>query len=580
MKMKNFFSRLGILGWLFIATTVIAAGVGGSIYTIGTDTTTGDVEIRLRQGRIKWDDTANVLQFSNDSGGVYKNIGAGSSGSGGIDNLDNPGFEDGIAVNWSCTGATCTEETTDPLSGDRSLIFTPIAQDNELKSDLKAIPVGLQGTACEARVFYTGGDENLTAQVIDANDLVLGETVLSAHSIAGFESVFFLCPTAADILGDADKGELSLRVYNEQVTVAAAATFDDMRLGSLVGLVEYASPDVEGFIIDEGTIVSQSSDIIDSVTFVNSTTATDVTFKAGVLTQIPVIVSVVDVESIGSVGKRTISIYDVTTSGFTFVIENSTPNITQGFPAHFALIKQGADAKQSVQVYKSTPKVSDNIPFFTANIDSNGVVSDEIVDWINGDCTNANPNVCTFNSDIFTVAPLCFANSVSSASRFTTIELAPTASNVSVQAYDDGGSNSATDKVLVCFKGFGDFKLPLVQPVFANQVSTKVEKGLLVNTCQVDSTGTPVVNDIGGMCSSWVDSLTDLGVGQTRLNLISGVYSGTNFTCTTSLNHTFLTSVFCGAKAVDTANEVEVGCNDQTGAAADRGFTITCWGVK
>ena len=44
---------------------------------------------------------------------------------------------------------------------------------------------------------------------------------------------------------------------------------------------------------------------------------------------------------------------------------------------------------------------------FSATIANDGSVSLESADWINGDCTNADPRVCTFNSGIFTAAPNC-----------------------------------------------------------------------------------------------------------------------------------------------------------------------------
>lgn len=44
---------------------------------------------------------------------------------------------------------------------------------------------------------------------------------------------------------------------------------------------------------------------------------------------------------------------------------------------------------------------------FSAKISSAGAVSDENIDWINGNCTSVTGGTCTFNSGIFTVAPTC-----------------------------------------------------------------------------------------------------------------------------------------------------------------------------
>lgn len=53
---------------------------------------------------------------------------------------------------------------------------------------------------------------------------------------------------------------------------------------------------------------------------------------------------------------------------------------------------------------------------FSAQISSTGTISGESKDFINGNCTNANPTVCTFNSGIFTVAPNCTISPVGSTS--------------------------------------------------------------------------------------------------------------------------------------------------------------------
>lgn len=46
---------------------------------------------------------------------------------------------------------------------------------------------------------------------------------------------------------------------------------------------------------------------------------------------------------------------------------------------------------------------------YSAKVSSTGTVSDESADFINGNCTNANPRVCTFVSSFFTVSPNCVA---------------------------------------------------------------------------------------------------------------------------------------------------------------------------
>ena len=65
-------------------------------------------------------------------------------------------------------------------------------------------------------------------------------------------------------------------------------------------------------------------------------------------------------------------------------------------------------------------------------VTTSGTVTLENKDFINGNCTAANPAVCTFNTGIFTVAPNCVASVASNTSNIAVIS-AVSSSSVSVQ---------------------------------------------------------------------------------------------------------------------------------------------------
>ena len=76
---------VGIFGLLFIALFTMGAKIGGpgnNTLRIG-DKTGVDVEIKMGEGRLKWDSATNKMQFSNDSGSSVKEIGTGGGGAGG-----------------------------------------------------------------------------------------------------------------------------------------------------------------------------------------------------------------------------------------------------------------------------------------------------------------------------------------------------------------------------------------------------------------------------------------------------------------------------------------------------------------
>lgn len=80
-------------------------------------------------------------------------------------------------------------------------------------------------------------------------------------------------------------------------------------------------------------------------------------------------------------------------------------------------------------------------------VTTSGTVTLENKDFINGNCTAANPAVCTFNTGIFTVAPNCVATVASNTSNIAVIS-AVSSSSVSVQTKN---STTGVDAATVAF---------------------------------------------------------------------------------------------------------------------------------
>ena len=102
----------------------------------------------------------------------------------------------------------------------------------------------------------------------------------------------------------------------------------------------------------------------------------------------------------------------------------------------------------------STPGVAAPV-FYSALIATTGTVSSEKGDFINGNCTNAAPQVCTFNSSIFTVAPNCFiGNSTNAGAAFYAcfLDTEASTSSVSVRCSNSAQADVTTsrDKKIFC----------------------------------------------------------------------------------------------------------------------------------
>jgi hypothetical protein len=92
----------------------------------------------------------------------------------------------------------------------------------------------------------------------------------------------------------------------------------------------------------------------------------------------------------------------------------------------------------------ATP-LAGGVRIVSALVSDTGVVSLESGDWLNGNCTNASPAVCTFNSGIFSSTPVCvFSNAQSSTSEGGNIVV--TATTASIQF----SSNVKRNFQLIC----------------------------------------------------------------------------------------------------------------------------------
>jgi hypothetical protein len=107
---------------------------------------------------------------------------------------------------------------------------------------------------------------------------------------------------------------------------------------------------------------------------------------------------------------------------------------------------------------------------FSATFSSSCVVSQENVDWINGNGANST-GICdfTFNTGFFTAAPNCTVMAQSNLTPFT--NGAASTTTVQTRTYS-GGTNTASAGVLRCSRQGTDLRPNVVAPVFSGSVTT------------------------------------------------------------------------------------------------------------
>lgn len=91
-----------------------------------------------------------------------------------------------------------------------------------------------------------------------------------------------------------------------------------------------------------------------------------------------------------------------------------------------------------------------NPKLVSASVSATGTVSNDKGDFINGNCTNANPRVCTFNS-IFSSAPNCVTSSIDGGNYSAYHNGSLTSSSISVTTNNTtSGALSSVAFTLIC----------------------------------------------------------------------------------------------------------------------------------
>jgi len=545
---------------------------------------------------IKYDSVKDALVFKSKAGDTFKKIGAGGAGGGESYNNafvfddKNPDGEDGT-TGWTASAGTFVMETTDPLEGEQSFKWTPSLQNDTLDSSVLTFDRDIfKGRACEVSIEYIGGDLNLDLLVVDGNGAILNplkgdpskegnNRSLPPHTISAKETFSFICPSAADIAGDAQKGNLKLQLKNVGATASALIKFDKSYLGTLQILSETTTPDSFG-----GWFSGADGSLVEGDNFTtcvrNSLGNYTCNYTSLGLTSIPA-VSVIAGAVGGTIGSTT-AILSLTATAVNFNIIRTDSHGLFDVLFSLKLKKTGADAKQKVQVIKLLPKVSEHTNVFSAKVSATGVVTEDDFDIIDGDCTFSSAGVvgCTFNPNIFTVAPkITGCTTIHSGTTSGVCEdngTSPTGFNLLTEGNDTRVSLPFTIEIT---KAGVDYKTAGVQNISLggltiNSYAESSQKNVRVESCFVTNAGTPAAGST--MCDAWIDSFTDSGVGLIDLNLKAGIFSEAPH-CSGASYGNYLLALTGSVSTSAVQTTVTLG---STGAATDRNFWIHCIGKR
>lgn len=235
--MKKFNNKFGFLGWLLLISLIaMGARISDNILRIG-DKTGSDIELQMGDGRLKWDDTASVLQFSNDQGSLFKDIGSGSgAGQGGVNILANPSYEDGVgSPEWVASGVTPTQVAfAEPAPNNENHARVDFSAGSQFFESASTNKPDSLGSGCSAQFKYNGGDANIDVVIIDGSSNELFRSTLVARTDWGAISpIQFPCASA-------------MKIRFESTADAAVFDVDEVYLGSTLGLSNLANVEVAG----------------------------------------------------------------------------------------------------------------------------------------------------------------------------------------------------------------------------------------------------------------------------------------------------------------------------------------------
>ena len=164
------------------------------------------------------------------------------------------------------------------------------------------------------------------------------------------------------------------------------------------------------------------------------------------------------------------------------------------------------DSSQLV-AFQETELTAQTANEFSAVVDSNGIVTSENYDWLNGNCTkpSANEYNCTFNSGVFSQQPSCVATSVGAANRTANISYNGASSILITMFVADNAGSTGIPPTIHCSKQGADVnKSQVVAGVFENINSSDLvivrAEGLTAESITANTTAikyTEVIDNTG-----------------------------------------------------------------------------------
>ena len=433
----------------------ISAGGGGSGVDVSTDNaiarfdgTEGD----LQNSSVLVDDSANISNITGLYGSGTLNL---FSGGGGADRIS---MKDPVWLDESLNYAENTDSTTTGTNatlstGNSSLI-------NLRNASLVSIQeISFNGSKERNKVLYLVNQTGSDITLVHNNDESGGATNTRINNPAGADFIL--------------KNNYTVQlVYNYHTSIGTHRRGWNIISNESV-LVETTLPDKFSASFDGSagasvsTLTESNTGAFDCNTYI-STGIFECTINESLS-----VVPTINCEITEDIGGRECTVRAKTTSSFRINITKTNDLTVENRDFDVFIEKQGTDAKQSVQVYKSIPKVADNINVFSATVSTaTGAVTQENVNWLETTCaTGTSPTQAVCDLEISLDEELSCAVAFESGTGARSATVLSTATQITISStISSSGADAGGNTAIVCVKSGNDFKLPTVQPVIVGQV--------------------------------------------------------------------------------------------------------------
>jgi len=515
--------------------------------------------------------------------------------------VKNPsGFKNTLGITVSSATIARDTDTSDKLDGIASLVCDASSQNGYCLWSLDTIQEGDKTGNCEFKVTYKGDASLYKLRITDTSSTLTDSSVLTNATDWTEASINYPCGSARDVrLVQTESGTGAAvnvgRVYYGKATNISSGTG---YIGSPVSFTPTGSWSTNTTYTGQYRIVGNEAEFTINLALAGAPTSAslDVNLPSGFVIDTAKLilgnssevmgsdVQVFDngvagysgqVLYIGNTGSLRVA-YN-TVSGSLLTISSVTQAAPMTFTSgdavwmRFKVPIVGLGSNTSVGINCIGTANCENV--FSATVGSTGTVSAENVDWINGNCTNANPLVCTFNTSLFSAVASCTATAASG--RMVNIT-ANSTSSISIQGVDDAGAASQYGFHIVCSRQSSDLKPRPQVPILVGSVSSANTGALKLEYASVESTCSSNPCTIGKKSS---DAITSIGWTST------GIYT-VNYTGFSSYPVCTVSSL--GAASGDKCNMDSLGassagirCFAAGGSTlANARFTVNCIGPK